>query len=338
MRHPPGLRGKKERMMSDLKPYDLMGKRVWVSGHRGMVGGAVVRRLASEGCTILTAGRDVLDLTRQAAVEEWVAANRPDAVVVAAAKVGGIMANDTFPADFLYENLMIETNIIQAAFRNKVEKLLFLGSSCIYPKLAPQPMAEDALLTGPLEPTNEWYAIAKIAGIKLCQAYRKQHGCDYISAMPTNLYGIGDNFHPTGSHVLPALMARLHDARRDKLPEVTIWGTGKPLREFLYVDDLADGLVFLLKNYSGYEHVNIGTGKEVSIRTLAEQVAAAVGWRGRFVFDATKPDGTPRKLMDNSKLAKLGWTARTSLAEGLRQTYEWFLDQEAKGGLRGIGH
>ncbi|MFY8092841.1 MAG: GDP-L-fucose synthase [Niveispirillum sp.] len=324
--------------MSDLKPYSLTGKRVWVSGHRGMVGGAVVRRLMSEGCTILTAGRDTLDLTRQAAVEEWVAANKPDAVVVAAARVGGIHANNSYPADFLYENLMIEANIIQAAFRSNVEKLLFLGSSCIYPKLAPQPMAEDALLTGPLEPTNEWYAVAKIAGIKLCQAYRKQHGCDYISAMPTNLYGIGDNFHPRDSHVLPALMSRLHDAKRDRLPEVTIWGTGKPLREFLYVDDLADGLIFLLKNYSGHDHVNIGTGQEVSIRTLAEQVAAAVGWQGRFVFDATKPDGTPRKLMDNSKLARLGWTARTSLAEGLRLTYDWFLNQETKGGLRGIGH
>lgn len=322
--------------MSDLRAYDLTGKRVWVAGHRGMVGGAVVRRLASENCTVLTAGRDVLDLTRQQAVEEWVAANKPDAVVVAAAKVGGIHANDTYPADFLYENLVIETNIVQASFRANVGKLLFLGSSCIYPKLAPQPMAENALLTGPLEPTNEWYAIAKIAGIKLCQAYRKQHGCDYISAMPTNLYGIGDNFHPANSHVLPALMARLHDAKRDRLPEVAIWGSGKPLREFLYVDDLADALVFLLKNYSGYDHVNVGTGQEVSIRTLAEQVAAAVGWQGRFVFDATKPDGTPRKLMDNAKLAKLGWTARTSLAEGLRLTYAWFLEEAAKGGLRGI--
>ncbi len=322
--------------MSDLRSYDLAGKRVWVAGHRGMVGGAVVRRLASENCTILTAGRDVLDLTRQQAVEEWVAANKPDAVVVAAAKVGGIHANNTYPADFLYDNLVIETNIVQASFRANVEKLLFLGSSCIYPKLAPQPMAEDALLTGPLEPTNEWYAIAKIAGIKLCQAFRKQHGCDYISAMPTNLYGIGDNFHPSNSHVLPALMARLHDAKRDRLAEVTIWGSGKPLREFLYVDDLADALVFLLKNYSGYDHVNVGTGQEVSIRTLAEQVAAAVGWQGRFVFDSTKPDGSPRKLMDNSKLAKLGWTAQTSLADGLRQTYEWFLEEGTKGGLRGI--
>ncbi|MFV3130407.1 GDP-L-fucose synthase [Niveispirillum sp. KHB5.9] len=324
--------------MSELKPYDLTGKRVWVAGHRGMVGGAVVRRLAGEGCTVLTATRDELDLTRQRQVEEWVAANKPDAVVVAAAKVGGILANNSFPADFLYDNLVIETNIVQAAFRANVEKLLFLGSSCIYPKLAPQPMSEDALLTGPLEPTNEWYAIAKIAGIKLCQAFRKQHGCDYISAMPTNLYGIGDNFHPSGSHVLPALMARLHDAKRDRLPEVAIWGTGKPLREFLYVDDLADALVFLLKNYSGYDHVNVGTGQEVSIRTLAEQVAAAVGWQGRFTFDASKPDGTPRKLMDNAKLKGLGWTARTSLAEGLRLTYEWFLEEAAKGGLRGIGH
>lgn len=322
--------------MSDLRSYDLTGKRVWVAGHRGMVGGAVVRRLASENCTVLTAGRDVLDLTRQQDVEEWVAANKPDAVVVAAAKVGGIHANNTYPADFLYDNLVIETNIVQASYRANVEKLLFLGSSCIYPKLAPQPMAEDALLTGPLEPTNEWYAIAKIAGIKLCQAFRKQHGCDYISAMPTNLYGIGDNFHPADSHVLPALMARLHNAKRDKLPEVTIWGSGTPLREFLFVDDLADALVFLLKNYSGYDHVNVGTGQEVTIRTVAEQIAATVGWEGRFVFDSTKPDGSPRKLMDNSKLAQLGWTAKTDLAEGLRLTYDWFLAEAAKGGLRGI--
>lgn len=322
--------------MSDLRPYDLAGKRVWVAGHRGMVGGAVVRRLASENCTVLTAGRDVLDLTRQQDVEEWVAANKPDAVVVAAAKVGGIHANNTYPADFLYDNLVIETNIVQASYRTNVEKLLFLGSSCIYPKLAPQPMAEDALLTGPLEPTNEWYAIAKIAGIKLCQAFRKQHGCDYISAMPTNLYGIGDNFHPADSHVLPALMARLHNAKRDKLPEVTIWGSGTPLREFLFVDDLADALVFLLKNYSGYDHVNVGTGQEVTIRAVAEQIAATVGWDGRFIFDSTKPDGSPRKLMDNSKLAQLGWTAKTDLAEGLRLTYDWFLAEAAKGGLRGI--
>lgn len=325
-------------MSDELRPYDLTGKKVWVAGHRGMVGGAVVRRLAGEGCEILTAGRDMLDLTRQAAVEEWVAAHRPDAVVVAAARVGGILANNSYPADFLYDNLVIETNIVQASFRANVEKLLFLGSSCIYPKLAPQPMREDALLTGPLEPTNEWYAIAKIAGIKLCQAFRKQHGCDYISAMPTNLYGPGDNFHPEGSHVLPALMARLHAAKQEGRDEVAIWGSGKPLREFLYVEDLADALIFLLKNYSGHEHVNVGTGQEVSIRTLAEQVAATVGWRGRFVFDASKPDGTPRKLMDNAKLAGLGWRARTSLADGMAMTYRWFLEQAQAGGLRGIGH
>lgn len=323
-------------MSDELRPYDLTGKKVWVAGHRGMVGGAVVRRLASEGCEVLTVGRDVVDLTRQAAVEEWVAAQKPDAVVVAAAKVGGILANNSYPADFLYDNLVIETNIVQASFRTGVEKLLFLGSSCIYPKLAPQPMQEDALLTGPLEPTNEWYAIAKIAGIKLCQAFRKQHGCDYISAMPTNLYGPGDNFHPSGSHVLPALMARLHDAAREGKKEVVLWGTGKPLREFLYVEDLADGLVFLLKNYSGYDHVNVGSGREVSIRTLAEQVAATVGYRGRFTYDTSKPDGTPRKLMDNSKLAALGWTAKTSLAEGLALTYRWFLEEAERGGLRGI--
>ncbi|WP_282183212.1 GDP-L-fucose synthase [Niveispirillum sp. SYP-B3756] len=324
-------------MSDELRPYDLTGKKVWVAGHRGMVGGAVVRRLASEGCEVLTAGRDVLDLTRQAAVEEWVAAQKPDAVVVAAAKVGGILANNSYPADFLYDNLVIETNIVQASFRTGVEKLLFLGSSCIYPKLAPQPMREDALLTGSLEPTNEWYAIAKIAGIKLCQAFRKQHGCDYISAMPTNLYGPGDNFHPSGSHVLPALMSRLHDAVRDGKDVVVLWGTGKPLREFLYVEDLADALVFLLKNYSGYDHVNVGSGREVTIRTLAEQIAATVGYRGRFTYDTSKPDGTPRKLMDNSKLAEMGWTAQTSLADGLALTYRWFLEEAEKGGLRGLG-
>lgn len=324
-------------MSDELRPYDLTGKKVWVAGHRGMVGGAVVRRLASEGCEVLTVGRDVVDLTRQAAVEEWVAAQKPDAVVVAAAKVGGILANNSYPADFLYDNLVIETNIVQASFRTGVEKLLFLGSSCIYPKLAPQPMREDALLTGPLEPTNEWYAVAKIAGIKLCQAFRKQHGCDYISAMPTNLYGPGDNFHPSGSHVLPALMSRLHDAVRDGKDEVVLWGTGKPLREFLYVEDLADALVFLLKNYSGHDHVNVGSGREVTIRTLAEQIAATVGYRGRFTYDTSKPDGTPRKLMDNSKLAGLGWTAQTSLAEGLALTYRWFLEEAEKGGLRGLG-
>ncbi|SNS17692.1 MULTISPECIES: GDP-L-fucose synthase [unclassified Azospirillum] len=324
-------------MSDELRPYDLTGKKVWVAGHRGMVGGAVVRRLAREGCAVLTVGRDVVDLTRQAAVEEWVAAQKPDAVVVAAAKVGGILANNSYPADFLYDNLVIETNIVQASFRTGVEKLLFLGSSCIYPKLAPQPMREDALLTGPLEPTNEWYAIAKIAGIKLCQAFRKQHGCDYISAMPTNLYGPGDNFHPSGSHVLPALMARLHDAAREGKSEVVLWGTGKPLREFLYVEDLADALVFLLKNYSGYDHVNVGSGREVTIRTLAEQIAATVGYRGRFTYDTSKPDGTPRKLMDNSKLAEMGWTAQTSLADGLALTYRWFLEEAEKGGLRGLG-
>lgn len=323
-------------MLDELRPYALEGKKVWVAGHRGMVGGAVVRRLADEGCEILTAGRDVLDLTRQIAVEEWVASHKPDAVIVAAAKVGGILANNSYPADFLYENLVIETNIVQASFRTGVEKLLFLGSSCIYPKLASQPMREDALLTGPLEPTNEWYAIAKIAGIKLCQAYRKQHGCNYISAMPTNLYGPGDNFHPSGSHVLPALMARLHEAKLEGREEVTIWGTGTPLREFLYVEDLADALVYLLKNYSGYDHVNVGTGQEISIRELAREVAGAVGYQGNFAFDRSKPDGTPRKLMDNGKLADLGWQAKTSLTDGLALTYRWFLEEAEKGVLRGI--
>lgn len=307
--------------------FDPQGKRIWVAGHRGMVGSAVVRRLASEGCEVLTAPRAELDLRRQAEVEGWLDAARPDAVVLAAATVGGILANDTRPAEFLYDNLAIEANVIHASRRVGVSKLLFLGSSCIYPRLAPQPMAEDALLTGPLEPTNEWYAVAKIAGIKLCQAYRRQYGCDFISAMPTNLYGVGDNFDPRGSHVVPALLRKVHEAKEVGRDAVEVWGSGRPLREFLYVDDLADGLVFLLRNYSGEPHVNVGSGVEVSIAELARLVAETVGWRGRLVFDPAKPDGAPRKLMDVSRMAAMGWRARTGLAEGLRLTYDWFLDR-----------
>lgn len=300
----------------------LAGRRVWVAGHRGMVGSAVVRRLAAEPVAeILTAGRETVDLRRQEAVEHWMADARPDVVVLAAAKVGGILANDTQPAAFLYDNLMIEANVIHAAAAAGVRKLLFLGSSCIYPKFAPQPIAEDALLTGALEPTNEWYAVAKIAGLKLCQAYRKQHGCDFISAMPTNLYGPGDTYDLNASHVVPALLRKAHQARRDGAAEIVVWGSGAPLREFMHVDDLADALIFLLRAYSGHEHVNVGTGVEVSIAGLADIIRRIVGFEGRLTFDATKPDGTPRKLMDSSRLAAMGWTPRIALEDGLAATY-----------------
>ncbi|WP_255552444.1 GDP-L-fucose synthase [Maritimibacter dapengensis] len=310
--------------------WDISGKRVWVAGHRGMVGGAVVRRLEAEDCEVVTAGRDVVDLTSQADVRDWMAEARPDAVVMAAAKVGGILANDTHPVDFLLQNLQIETNIVEAAHANDVERFLFLGSSCIYPKMAPQPMAEESLLTGPLEPTNEWYAIAKIAGIKLMQAYRKQHGRDWISAMPTNLYGPGDNYDLESSHVLPALLRKFHEAKQSGAETVEVWGSGEPLREFLHCDDLADALVFLLKEYSGYDHVNVGSGVEVSIRDLAETIARVVGYEAELVFDATKPDGTPRKLMDSTRLHELGWNNVRSLEEGVKDAYQHFLAAEAR--------
>lgn len=301
--------------------YDLAGKRIWVAGHRGMVGGAVVRRLASEGCEVITAGRDTVDLVEQGQVRDWMAEARPDAIVLAAAKVGGIKANNDFPVDFLYQNLMIEANILNAAHENDVERVLFLGSSCIYPKLAPQPIPEDSLLTGPLEPTNEWYAIAKIAGIRLTQAYRQQHGRDWISAMPTNLYGPGDNYDLNSSHVLPALLRKFHEARLSGAETVTVWGSGTPLREFLHCDDLADALVFLLKEYSGHDHVNVGSGVEVTIRELAETIARVVGYEAELVFDATKPDGTPRKLMDSSRLHGMGWNRVRGLEEGIADAY-----------------
>ncbi len=307
--------------------YDLSGKRIWVAGHRGMVGGAVVRRLASENCEVITAGRDVVDLVDQAAVRAWLAEAKPDVIVMAAAKVGGIKANSDFPVDFLYENLMIEANIAQAAHENDVERFLFLGSSCIYPKFAPQPIPEDSLLTGPLEPTNEWYAIAKIAGIKLCQAYRTQYGRDWISAMPTNLYGPGDNYDLETSHVLPALLRKFHEAKKSGASEVVVWGSGTPLREFLHCDDLADALVFLLKEYSGYDHVNVGSGVEVSIRELAETIARVVGYEADLVFDSTKPDGTPRKLMDSSRLHDMGWNNARSLEDGIADAYRGFLSK-----------
>jgi GDP-L-fucose synthase len=312
--------------------YSLDGKRVWVAGHRGMVGAALVRRLKREACEIVTVDRARLDLRRQADVEAWVDDARPQAVFLAAARVGGILANDSFPAEFLHDNLAIETNIIEAARRRGVEKLLFLGSSCIYPKAAAQPIDEEALLTGPLEPTNQWYAIAKIAGLKLAQAYRRQYGCDFISAMPTNLYGPNDNFDLASSHVLPALMRKAHDARLRGDASMTIWGSGEPRREFMHVDDCADALVFLMRHYSGDGHINVGVGEDITIRALADQVCEVVGFRGRIVRDQTKPDGAPRKLMSSARLHALGWRASISLAAGLAQTYRWFLDQPAANG------
>jgi GDP-L-fucose synthase len=309
--------------------YALSGKRVWVAGHRGMVGSALVRQLEREDCTVLTAGRDVLDLRDGAAVRGWMDRNRPETVILAAAKVGGIVANDAWPADFLYDNLAIETAIIHGAFETGVEKLLFLGSSCIYPKFAPQPITEEALLTGPLEATNEWYAIAKIAGLKLCQAYRRQYGLDFISAMPTNLYGPGDNFDLTSSHVIPALIRKAHEAKAAGDRAMTIWGTGTPRREFLHVDDCAAALIFLLKNYSGDTHVNVGSGTDVTIDELARMVMRAVGFSGDLEHDTSKPDGTPRKLMSNAKLAAMDWTPKISLPDGLSTTYRWFLANAA---------
>lgn len=312
--------------------YDLRGKKVYVAGHKGMVGSAIVRRLASEDCEIVTADRATLDLENQAAVDEWMGDTKPDAVFFAAAKVGGILANNSFPADFIYNNLVIATNVISAAHRTGVEKLLFLGSSCIYPKLAPQPIPESALLSGPLEPTNEWYAIAKIAGLKLAAAYRRQYGCDFISAMPTNLYGPGDNFDLDSGHVVPALIRKAHEAKESG-ETMVVWGTGSPRREFLYVDDCADACVFLMKNYSEEEHVNVGSGEDLSIMNLTELVCDVVGYQGTIERDLTKPDGTPRKLMDASKLRGLGWFAKTDLADGLAVSYEWFCEHSARPAL-----
>ena len=308
---------------------------VFVAGHRGMVGGAILRRLAARGTPVVTRTRGELNLADQRAVQAFFDEVRPEAVILAAAKVGGIHANDTYPADFIYENLMIQANVIHAAYRVGVARLLQLGSSCIYPRAAPQPMAEDALLTGPLEPTNEPYAIAKIAGIKLCESYNRQHGTDFRSVMPTNLYGPGDNFHPTNSHVLPALIRRLHEARETGAPEVTIWGTGTPRREFLHVDDMAAAALHVFDlpqaDYAAatrpmLSHVNIGTGEDISIAELARLIAGVVGYEGRLEFDTTKPDGTPRKLMDVSTLDRLGWRATIPLREGIEGTYRWFLD------------
>nr|WP_183984098.1 GDP-L-fucose synthase [Sphingomonas jinjuensis] len=307
----------------------MAGRRVFVAGHRGMVGSAIVRRLATEECTVLTADRAAVDLKNQAAVEAWFAQNRPDVVFLAAAKVGGILANDSYPADFLYDNLMIEANVIEAAHRHGVAKLMFLGSSCIYPKMAPQPIVEEALLTGPLEPTNEWYAIAKIAGIKLVQAYRRQHGCDFISAMPTNLYGPGDNFDLASSHVLPALIRKAHEAKAAGAASMEIWGTGTPRREFLHVDDLADACVFLMRHYSGDSHVNVGSGDDISIEELTRLVAQIVGFEGDITHDLSKPDGTPRKLMSADRLTQMGWRPRIGLREGVAAVYALYRDHLA---------
>jgi len=315
--------------MTEMPDYSLTGKRVWVAGHRGLVGSALVRRLEGEGCDILTAPRESVDLRDQQATTKWVRREKPDAVFLAAAKVGGIAANDRYPAQFLHDNLAIEINIIEAARQASVEKLLFLGSSCIYPKHAPQPIPEDALLTGPLEPTNEWYAIAKIAGLKLAAAYRREFGADFISAMPTNLYGPNDNFDPETSHVLPALIRRFCEAREAGLDEVIIWGSGRPRREFLHVDDCADALVFLMKRYSGEQHINVGTGSDISILELAELIADVIGYTGRIGLDESRPDGTPRKLLDVSRLADLGWTASIGLREGIEATLSWYLKQHA---------
>ena len=305
-------------------PFELKGKSVYVAGHRGMVGSALVRRLAREDVDLLTTPHSELDLCDQAAVFDWFARHKPQAVFLAAAKVGGIVANNTLRAEFLYDNLAIATNVIHAAHLHGCEKLMFLGSSCIYPKLAAQPLREDSMLTGPLEPTNEPYAIAKIAGIKMAEAYRNQYGSDFISVMPTNLYGPGDNYHPEYSHVVAALIRRFHEAKLAGARDVVVWGTGTPRREFLYVDDLADACIHLMKNYSDAELVNIGTGEDVTIAEFARVVATAVGYGGEISFDASRPDGTPRKLLDVSRLAGLGWRASTRLEEGIRLTYRTF--------------
>lgn len=314
--------------------YSLRGKRVWVAGHGGLVGAAVMRRLESENCETLTVARAALDLRRQAAVEQWLADARPQAIFLCAATVGGIVANDQRPAEFLYDNLTIQTNILEAAHRLGTEKVLVLGSTCIYPKFAPQPMREHDLLTGPLEPSNQWYALAKIAGVRLCQAYRRQYGADFIAAMPTNLYGPGDFFDLEGSHVIPALMAKIHAAKVAGAPEVEIWGSGTPRREFLFADDAADALVHLMKAYTGESHVNVGAGKDIPILALAKMIAEIVGFEGGWRLNREKPDGTPQKLTDTSVLNALGWQPGTSLRNGLAETYRWYQSALAEDRIR----
>jgi GDP-L-fucose synthase len=310
--------------------FDLAGKRVYVAGHTGMVGSAILRRVASVPCEVITAGRDTVDLERQEQAEAFLHSHKPDVVIVAAAKVGGIHANSAYPAEFISDNLAIARNVIHGSYLAGARKLLFLGSSCIYPRLAHQPMREEELLTGPLEATNQWYAVAKIAGIKLCQAYRRQYGADFISVMPTNLYGPGDNYHPENSHVVAALIRRFHEAKKHREPSVTVWGTGAPLREFLHVDDLADACVFVIEHYTGEQHVNVGSGEEVTVAQFAALVAEIVGYRGEIVFDRSRPDGVPRKLLDSGRLTGMGWRPRTPLRSGLAQTYSAFLAGERR--------
>lgn len=305
--------------------FDLTDRRVWVAGHRGLAGSAIVRRLMRENCEVITATRGELDLHRQPDVETWMADEKVDAVFLAAATVGGILANSTRPAEFIYDNLVIETNVIHGAWKTKVKKLLFLGSSCIYPRLAPQPMREEHLLTGALEPSNEAYAIAKIAGIKMCQAYRRQYGCDFISVMPTNLYGAGDRYDPDSSHVVAAIIRKIHIAKTTNSASVELWGTGTPKREFLFSEDLADACVFVMKHYSDEPFLNVGTGIDMSILEMAHLIAKVIGWEGTFTFDPSKLDGTPRKVMDVSRLRELGWSASTDFETGVKQAYEWYV-------------
>ena len=316
--------------MSPRLLFDLNGSRAYVAGHAGVAGSAMVRRLAGEGCEILTVERRALDLTDQNATEHWLSKTKPDAVFLAAGLVGGIYANETYPADFIVDNLAIALNVIRGSAKAGVKKLLALGSSCIYPRAAPQPMAEESLLTGPLEPTNEWYAVAKIAAIKMCDAYRRQHGLDFISVMPTNLYGAGDNYHPKNSHVPAALIRRFHEAKLAGAPSVTVWGTGKPRREFMCSDDLADACVFVMKHYSAPGFLNIGVGRDTTIAEFAKVIAEIVGYKGAIVFDTSRPDGPPQKLLDVSKINALGWRSRIPLREGLAAAYQDFLAAEAK--------
>jgi len=313
-----------------MSSFELAGRRVWVAGHRGMAGSAIVRRLARENCELVTITHSELDLLRQAEVNDWMVAQRPDAVFMAAGTVGGILANSTRPAEFLYNNLVMATNVLEGARLTGVKKLLFLGSSCIYPRLAPQPMREEMLLTGALEPTNEWYALAKVAGIKLCQSYRRQYGCDFVSVMPTNLYGPGDRYDADGGHVVAALIMKVHAARVSNSATVELWGSGTPRREFLCSEDLADACVFVMKNYSGEMFLNVGTGRDITILELAESIARIAGWHGTFVFNRTKPDGMPRKVMDVSRLAALGWTAPTNFEAGLAHAYHWYVANVAE--------
>lgn len=322
--------------MPSNPPYTLRNKRIWVAGHRGLVGSALVRRLQSEGCEVVVAPRESVDLRHPDQVERWMREAKPQAVFLAAARVGGIYANDTRPAEFIYDNLMIQSNIVEASRRVGVEKLMLLGSSCIYPRLAPQPIPETALLTGSLEPTNQWYAVAKIAGIKLGQAYRKQYGCDFISVMPTNLYGPGDNFDLLQSHVVPALLVKAHQAKLAQAPAMEVWGTGAVRREFLFVDDAADGMVYFMQHYSDEGIVNLGCGSDVPIRDLVELICKVVGYKGGIRFDTSRPDGTPRKMIDTSFAASLGWRARTSLQAGLEETYRWYIDNVASEKRRAV--